>query len=156
VTLPEPPQLSTGTTGARLGQRFAARLLDVLLVFLPVSLLLAIAGLPPPTFGLGGTEAWSHSAVTALLWTGYYVIFEGTGGATLGKRLLHLQVIRADGHGASLGTALARNAWLLFGLVPWIGGLLQLAAVVVIAVTIATDEQHRGRHDRLADTMVTS
>lgn len=34
--------------------------------------------------------------------------------------------------------------------------LLQLTAVVVIAATIATDEQHRGRHDRLAGTIVMS
>jgi len=156
VTLPEPPRLDTGATGAGLGRRFAARLLDVLLVFLPVSLLLAIAGLPPPTFGLGGTEAWTHSAVTALLWTGFYVMFEGTGGATPGKRLLRLQVVRDDGHDVGIAAALVRNVWLLFGLVPWIGGLLQLAAVIVIAVTIATDGQHRGRHDRLAGTMVSS
>lgn len=158
MTCPEPPPPLTGTgsPSAGLGRRFAARLVDVLLVFLPVSLLLAIAGLPPPTFGLGGTEAWVHSAVTALLWAGYYIVFEGTAGATLGKRLLQLKVVRADGHDAGITAAATRNLWLLFGLVPWVGGLLQLAAVVVIAVTIATNDRHRGRHDQLAGTMVTS
>jgi uncharacterized RDD family membrane protein YckC len=156
MTRPEPPpQTGTGTSNAGLGRRFAARLLDVLLVFLPVSLLLAVAGLPPPTFGLGGTEAWLHSAVTALLWAGYYIAFEGTTGATLGKRLLHLKVYRADGHDADITAAATRNLWLLLGLIPWAGGLLQLAAVIVIAVTIATDGQHRGGHDRLAGTIVT-
>ena len=76
---------------------------------------------------------------------GYYIVFKGTAGATLGKRLLHLKVFRADGHGAGITAAATRNLWLLFGLVPCVGGLLQLAAVVVIAVTIATDGQRRGR-----------
>lgn len=147
---------TSGTSSAGLGRRFAARLLDVLLVFLPASLLLALAGLPPPTFGLGGLEAWTHSAVTAVLWAGYYIVLEGTGRATLGKLMLNLRVARTDGQDANMAAAATRNLWLLFGLIPWVGGVLQFVAVVVIAVTIATDEHHRGKHDHLAGTVVLS
>jgi uncharacterized RDD family membrane protein YckC len=153
---PQPAARSSATAPrpAGLGRRLTARLLDAVVVFLPVSLLLALAGLPPPTFGLGGLEAWTHSAVTALLWTGYYIYFEAHGGGTLGKRLMHLRVRLADGRDPHFSATATRNLWLLFGLIPWVGGLLQLAAIVLIAVTIATEERHRGRHDHLAGTVV--
>ena len=39
----------------------------------------------------------------------YFVVFEGTVGATLGKRLTHLKIIRADGAPPNLKQALIRN-----------------------------------------------
>jgi uncharacterized RDD family membrane protein YckC len=118
-------------------------------------MLVALAGLPPPTFGLGGLENLTHSAVTGVLWTTYYVGCEAAFGATLGKRILDVAVRRPERPRPGLAGAMIRNLWLLFGLLPWIGGILQVAAAVTIAFTIARDEHHRGVHDRLAGTIAT-
>lgn len=142
-------------TTADIGPRVLARLLDALIVGLGASLALAILQLPPPTLGLGGIETWTHSAVTAGLWWAYYVAFESLSGATLGKRIVKLRVVAAGGGRATLAAAALRNAWILFGLVPWIGGVVQIAAVIAIVVTVARHERNRGWHDRLAGTVVT-
>ncbi len=149
------PGSATVAAGAGLGRRLLARLLDALLVYLPASLLLAILGLPAPTIGLGGLDVWARSAVTAAAWLGYFALLESGTGTTVGKRLMQLQVVTADGERPSLRAAVTRNAWILFGLIPLIGGVAQLVAVVVIAVTIAANAHHRGKHDELAGTAVT-
>lgn len=150
----------TGTDGAGrdrtagLGPRLLARLLDAVLVYVPAGLVLQILGLPPPVFPLGGVDVWAWSAATGLVWFGYYAAFETTSGGTIGKRLLKLRVVSADGTAPGVRAAVVRNLWLLFGLVPYVGGIAQLVAIVVLAVSISSDEYHRGKHDELAGTAV--
>jgi hypothetical protein len=43
---------------------------------------------------------------------------------------------------------------MLFGIVPWIGGLLSLVAVIAIIITISSDQHSRGFHDTFAGTAV--
>lgn len=140
---------------AGIGTRFVARLLDAVIIGLPASLVLAVAGLPAPTIGLGGTEVWMRSAVTGLLWFTYYVAFESRTGWTVGKRLLGIRVAETGGDAPGIAASATRNSWILLGLVPWVGGIAMLAAVIAIAVTISSGEDTRGLHDRLAGTFVT-
>jgi uncharacterized RDD family membrane protein YckC len=154
---PEPapmgqPVGGTPTSTAGLGARFGARLLDALIIGIPVSILLTIFGLGGMgTFGTGG---WVSSAIFSVLWFGYYVYFESTTGATLGKKLLKIRVVAADGSPPSTEAAAKRNIWMLFGLVPFLGDLASLVAVIVIAVTISSNEFNRGKHDEFAGTGV--
>lgn len=150
----EPPGDAGSSTSAGLGWRFLARLLDAAIVGLALSGAAALLGLPAPTLGLGGMERWMTSAVTAVVWCGYYVVTESGLSTTLGKRIVGLRVVGVDGRRPSVTAAGLRNMWILFGLVPWVGGLALLAAIVVIAVTIARSTDHRGQHDRLAGTVV--
>jgi hypothetical protein len=53
----------SGTETLGLGRRFLARILDAIIIGIPADALLAIIGLPAPTVGAGGTEAWLESAV---------------------------------------------------------------------------------------------
>jgi len=46
--------------------------------------------------------------------------------------------------------AAIRNVWTLLNIVPFIGGLLTLIAVIVIAVTINSSPTKQGKHDELA------
>jgi uncharacterized RDD family membrane protein YckC len=136
---------------AGLGVRIGARILDFLLVGIPALLLLTLLGLG----GLGlGTDRWLGGAILTALWFGYFVWFESNSGATVGKKLLNLRVVVADGSHPSLEVAAKRNVWMLFGLVPWIGGLLSLIAVIVIIVTISSNPDSRGKHDEFAGTAV--
>lgn len=43
---------------------------------------------------------------------------------------------------------------MLFGLAPVIGGLALLITVIVIAITISSNQYHRGKHDEIAGTAV--
>lgn len=131
------------------------RFLDALVVGVPASALLALAGLPAPTIGLGGTEAWVRSAVTAVLWFAYHVVLEARTGATVGKRLATIRVEVEAGRSRLLAAA-TRNLWLLLGLVPLVGGFLLVGAVLAIAVTIDRRPAHRGVHDAVAGTTVVS
>ncbi|MBS3941077.1 MAG: RDD family protein [Actinobacteria bacterium] len=140
----------TGTAG--LGARIGARLLDVLIVAIPASIVLSILGVG--TFGGFGADSWLGGAITSLLWFGYFVFLESNRGATLGKQILNLKVIDANGSYPSTEVAAKRNVWMLFGLIPWIGGLLSFIALIVIIVTISSDSHNRGYHDTFAGTAV--
>ena len=142
------------SVSAGLGWRILGRVLDAVLVGLAYSILAAVVGLPPPTLGLGGVEAWTASALTAAIWLLYYVAAESQWGTTVGKRIVGLRVAGPDWARPSVASAAIRNGWIVFGLIPLVGGLVQLVAVIVIAVTIARSEANRGIHDRLAGTTV--
>ncbi|MFA9431362.1 RDD family protein [Egicoccus sp. AB-alg2] len=140
--------IPAGTAG--LGARIGARLLDVLLVGIPAGLILGLIGL-----GAGFTgDGWIGSAIVSVLWFGYFVLLESNRGATLGKSLLNLRVVVADGSNPPTDVAAKRNIWMLFGLIPVLGGLLSFVAVIVIIVTIVSDQNNRGYHDQFAGTAV--
>jgi uncharacterized RDD family membrane protein YckC len=129
---------------AALGSRIGARLLDVLIVGIPGALLLAVLGL----------RAAEGSVIVSLLWFGYFVWLESARGATVGKKLLNLRVVAIDGRTPDVATAAKRNLWMLFGLIPLIGDLLWLIAVIAIIVTISRSPDNRGYHDTFAGTRV--
>jgi hypothetical protein len=43
-----------------------------------------------------------------------------------------------------------RNSWTLLNIIPFVGGLLTIVAVIVIAVTINGSPTKQGKHDELA------
>lgn len=135
---------SPSTSYASLGARIGARLLDVLLIGIPASIILAIVGL-----GSVGT-----GVVVSLLWFGYFVWFESNQGATVGKKILNMRVVGPDGSYPAVDVAAKRNVWMLAGIIPVVGGLLSLIAVIVIIVTISQSEENRGYHDTFAGTAV--
>jgi uncharacterized RDD family membrane protein YckC len=151
-TPPGDPHVTARPAG--LGVRLAARVLDAVLVGLPLSALLALAGLPAPTLALGGVEAWTHGAITSLVWLAYYAGCESLFGTTLGKRIVGLRVVAEHGEVPGPVAATVRNLWLLAGLIPWVGGLVLIVVVIVIATSIARHPHHLGRHDEAAGTSV--
>lgn len=140
---PLPPE-GQSTSAAGLGQRIGARLLDVLLVGLPASFILN-------QVGVGGIGS---GVVLSLLWFGYFVFLESNQGATVGKKLLKLRVAGPDGDNPPLEMAAKRNLWMLAGLIPLVGGLVSLIALVIIVVTIAQNSDNRGLHDTFAGSLV--
>lgn len=156
--LPPPPRPPDGWGGraapAGLGVRVAARLLDAVVVGLPAGAVLALAGLPVPTFVVAGLEGWTYAAAASLAGLAYHATFESLGGATPGKLVVGLRVAAEHGEVPGLVAATSRNLWLLVGLVPWVGGLVLLVVAPVIAVSVSRHPHHRGRHDELAGTSV--
>lgn len=152
--VPPPPPGAAGEAGAGAGRRAAARLLDAVLVGVPASIVLAVLGLPAQTIGLGGLDAWVPSALTAAAWFAYHALTEGLVGTTLGKRLLRCRVVDDTGGPPGVRAAATRNLWLGLGLIPFVGGLAWLAAIVVILGSVSRSSDGRGVHDRLAGTAV--
>ncbi len=99
-------------------RRAAAYSLDIVLLFAilaPLGFLLGpLLGSIPET----GPEIWRRLLLNFSLPTWlYFILFEGSPrGATLGKRLLRLQVRRLDGRALGIGPALRRTA---LKLLPW-------------------------------------
>jgi uncharacterized RDD family membrane protein YckC len=88
---------------------------------------------------------------TGLLTFIYFVAMEVTQGRTLGKKLLGLSVRGAGGAAKpDLKQSAIRNAFTLLPIVPYVGGLLGVIAIVVIAVTINNSRTKQGKHDELA------
>jgi len=126
-----------------LGIRFGARLIDGIIVNV-VAFVIA--------FAIGSlNNYWVTGLFSGLLTFLYFLIFEGTQGWTPGKKLLGLSV-RGPGGAAKpdIQQAAIRNVWTLLNIVPFIGGLLTLVAVIVIAVTINGSPTKQGKHDELA------
>lgn len=94
------------------------------------------------------------SIVFLAITLGYYVFLETTRGATVGKMLLNLEVHNRSGSYPTPEQSLKRNAFYALGIIPFLGGLLQLAAVIYIAVTISQNPDNRGWHDEFGETVV--
>lgn len=79
-----------------------------------------------------------------------------TGGQTIGKRVQHLRVLRADGAPLRFGDAVIRyGSVMLVTFALWF--LLQILAPVVVLVGVTTwmrNRNHQGLQDRLAKTIV--
>lgn len=60
-------------------------------------------------FEATGGAAWLIDFVILVIYVGYFTILEGTSGATLGKRLLNLKVVKIDGTPVEMREALIRN-----------------------------------------------
>ncbi|MFH1106432.1 MAG: RDD family protein [Candidatus Micrarchaeota archaeon] len=112
--------------------RLAADIVDTAIVIAGILLLDRV-----PVFGPALLVAWIF---------GYGVYFVGSHGATPGKRLMGLHVVRIDGRRpVGYGIAFLREvigkavSWILLGL-----GLL----------LIAFDDRKQGLHDKIAETLV--
>jgi uncharacterized RDD family membrane protein YckC len=158
---PPAPQAATGVgQPADLMTRFLAKLIDWILVgvvlsviIVPLTIGLAFSG-AGGGFGMGGFSLGGivTNLVTTALAVGYFVFLESNRGQTVGKMLLKLKVQGPGGQLPTLEQAGKRNAYMLLGIVPILGGLAYLAAAIYIAVTINNNTTTRqGWHDEFAD-----
>jgi uncharacterized RDD family membrane protein YckC len=151
-------QQPTSEVGADLMPRFWARLMDGLLlgfvmfaIIVPVvfvSILGVSGGYGAFTgFGVG---AFMISLVFAAFVIGYFAYFESSRGQTVGKMVMKLKTVGPDGGNPSFEEAAKRNAFYAISIIPIIGGLLELGAVIYIAYTINESPTHVGWHDEFA------
>ncbi len=164
---PPPPMQAPSGVGqpADLLMRFLARLIDGIIIGIVTSIVVttiivgAIWGSGGSYFGVGSNYAANavSSVLSAAIYLGYFAFLESRNGQTLGKMLLKLQTQGPDGRPPSMEQALRRNAWVALGalaVIPFvggfIGGLAELAAVIMIAVTINNSPTKQGWHDDFA------
>jgi uncharacterized RDD family membrane protein YckC len=129
--------------------RFLSRLIDGL-ILLVVNVILVVA--------LNNVIA---GVIGGVIYLGYYAYLESSRGQTFGKQIMKLRVHGASGGNPTMDEALRRNAWAALGIISglpaigWLFGLVELVAVIAIAVTISQDQLKRGWHDKFANTSVT-
>lgn len=92
--------------------------------------------------------------VAALLAVGYHTWYEARRGRTVGKAVMGVKVVRSDGLPPTFRVAFARNAWMLFPVLPWVGTLATGLCAFLIAATIFRSRTNTGWHDELVDTTV--
>jgi uncharacterized RDD family membrane protein YckC len=128
------------------GPRLLARLLDGVIVIVPLALLaLAVDGTPGRILGV-------------VLAAAYEIGMTSQHGQTIGKRVLGLRIVDAGtGDQPTLGQLTLR--WLVLGiatsllsyLLPGVGGLYSL----LVLLPVLQPPLHRGLHDRASGTIVT-
>lgn len=139
---PPPAQYGSQEPGS-LGLRFAARLIDGIIVGIVAFLLALIISLESNILVTG-----LFSGVLTFI---YFVGFEVTQGWTPAKKLFGLSVHGPGGAPKPDAKQSAiRNSFTLLSVIPYIGGLLALIAYIVIAVTINGSPTKQGKHDELA------
>lgn len=151
---------SGGLVAADLGPRFLARLIDSvllmtvwLMVFVPLLIGAVFAG-ATGVGGFSGGFGGIAGIVMGLIWVSiivaYFAVLESWRGQTIGKMLMKLKTQGADGENPSLEMAIKRNIWYVLGIIPFIGAIAQLGAVIYIAVTISQSDTNTGWHDTFA------
>ena len=166
--MPPPPAMATYQQPAS-GQytyagfwiRLVARLLDTLIVGLPLAVLFGLiavaAGAVASTSSDGGQGSQSpagavFSAVFVLFYlvaivvgVGYWVYFWGTTGQTFGMRVLKLRVVDAN-TGGPIGISRALVRWLMTIVNSW--------ACYIGWIWVAFDPRKQGWHDKVANSVV--
>jgi len=139
------------TTGEDAGfwPRLAAYLIDgVIVTLVAVVIVLPFGGiaamLARKSPGLAVTLAAIGYLLVAVMSIGYPLYFWATRGATPGKKMLHLKVIREDGvEPMGYGKAALRLVGYVCSSILYIGFIM-----------IFFTERHRGLHDMIAGTLV--
>ncbi|HVM20335.1 MAG TPA: RDD family protein [Egibacteraceae bacterium] len=148
----QPPVGAGAGAAAGLGKRIVARILDALIVGIPLAIVLGILGVRPGSLVYG--------VITGVAGFAYFVFLETSNGATLAKQLLSMRVVDASGGTISTDASARRNWWMLLSVVQgipvigWLASIASLVIVIIIIVTISSDPNNRGWHDKLGDTQV--
>jgi uncharacterized RDD family membrane protein YckC len=141
---------------ADLGPRILARLIDSILlwfvfsiVVIPLFIMLSLFGSYGSMFGFG-FGGFLYAIITTALVVGYYTLMEAQMGQTVGKMVMGLRTEGPDGKNPTMEEAAKRNAWYVLGIIPLLGWLLELGAVIYIMITINQSPEREGWHDQFA------
>jgi len=127
--------------------RFLARLIDGIIVGIPYWIIYVIM-MSATSYFLG---LFFSGIVLAAIALGYFGYLESNRGQTIGKQVMKLKTVGPDGHSnPTMNEAIKRNIWYAFGIVPILGGLAELASVILIAVNINSDPQRQHWFDKFA------
>src|SRR6478752_1582503 len=161
---PPPPPGPAGPRPGELLDRFLARLIDGVVLFvvgLIINSVLIAAFISSGSNGFGmyssfGAYAIVTSIITAVLYLGYFALMESTQGKTVGKMVMKLHVEGPGGAKPTFEEAAKRNIWLAYpilGVIPFlglVGAIAALVAVIMIAVQINSDPERKPWTDKFA------
>jgi uncharacterized RDD family membrane protein YckC len=128
-----------------IGTRLAAYIVDTI-VLMVVFFILGFRMSGSFNFQYSGMEALPFIGGFALVTFLYFVVLEGTSGATIGKKLLKIRVVREDGSACGFGPSFVRNILRIVDGLP--------ALYIIGMVLIARSDKKQRLGDRLARTVV--
>jgi uncharacterized RDD family membrane protein YckC len=156
ATAPAPSGYAPPTPLADLGSRIVAGIVDYIIIGIATAILSIFLIVPwaisgpgmMGTFGATGWIAgiWGIIGLMWLLWLIYFTYFEGTSGQTIGKRFIHIKVIKENGSRCDLGSAIVRNLLRIIDHLPF----LYILGIILIAAT----EKKQRLGDMLGKTIV--
>jgi uncharacterized RDD family membrane protein YckC len=127
------------------GPRLVAQIVDgVILLILNYAIGAAMAG--ASSFEFYGAQAYPLLGAGFLIFLLYFVIFEGMWGATVGKMVMKIKVVREDGSPCGLGPAVIRNILRIIDMLPF------LYIIGLIFMSRSDKKQRLG--DKIAKTVV--
>ncbi len=133
--------------------RFLARLVDSIIVMVPIFIILGMFGLmSTPNYYSSGPSPASVVGIFigSLLSLIYFIALDATGG-TLGKRIFGLRVINLQKENIGVGRALVRHlVFSLIGIIPFIGWLFVFLGYIWVGI----DKHKQGWHDKMAGSFV--
>ncbi len=135
----------TGMNYQGIGPRLVAQIIDtvvLMILFFLVGFVMSGSFI----FQYQGEAAYPFIAVYVIVAFLYYILLEGLTGATIGKRLLKLKVVREDGSACGIGPALVRNILRIVDELPF------LYIIGMILISRSSKKQRLG--DRFAKTIV--
>ena len=166
TTPPWRPRPGGDSLPGGLRPRFAAKVVDALLLALVLTVTSAVLGFAALDMGMrsGVGVDLLGTLVSAGIVVGGPAYLEATRGRTPGKVVMGLRVENLAGDRPTMRQAITRNAYLavvLIGILPLVGATITTVAFLVVAIRTATtinDDPlwRRGWHDRLAGTRVVS
>jgi uncharacterized RDD family membrane protein YckC len=150
------PRPATAGTGnyADLFQRIVSAIIDGIITGVVVGVLAMVLSFG--SFSMVGMQRWGSMSPWAWMWMpwmwvlsliplSYYIYFEGTSGQTIGKKVMNIRVVKADGSPCDFVSAFLRN------ILRFIDSLvIGLVGIIVIAVT----EKRQRIGDIVAGTVV--
>ncbi|AXG78082.1 RDD family protein [Streptomyces paludis] len=149
---------------APFGKRLAARIIDILIIFIPLAIISAFTGgawdstngdsWNSVTNQVNTGRHWIWSLISLVAYVGYDTYMTRKYGQTLGKRWMKIRVAMLN-HGTIPDT----NASLLRAAVLWLPALLccfVLWWLIILATVLASKPYRQGLHDKAARTVVVS
>jgi len=127
------------------GSRLVAQIVDGIILLI-VNYILGATMAGATSFALYGAEAYPLLGAGGVIFLLYFVILEGMWGATVGKMVMKIKVVREDGSACGLMPALIRNILRIIDALPF------LYIIGLIFMSRSDKKQRLG--DRVAKTVV--
>ena len=124
-------------------QRAVATIIDQILISIVIGILF-VAGVVSTGASIGAI--FTVVGISYVLWIIYYTYFEGTSGQTIGKRVMNIRTISADGSQLSMAQAFVRNILRIVDYLP----TLYILGIILFFVT----SEHQRIGDMVAGTVV--
>ena len=129
------------------GRRFFADLVDGILLGIVIGVISALSGHAQASAGNVSVSLTGTPAMLAFVFSFLYlIVLEATLGATLGKLLLGIRVVKEDGSPISWGASTVRNLLRIIDALP--------DAYILGAILIWTSPRKQRLGDRVAHTVV--
>lgn len=134
-----------------IGPRIAAHIVDAIIIII-LYMLVGFAMAGSFSFEYTGAAAYPLIAAGGLIGLLYFVLLEGLTGATIGKRLVKIKVVREDGSPCGIGPAVIRTILRVIDGLPF----LYIIGMILIARSprkqrLGDRSQDRCNQSRLAD-----